>query len=167
MIPVKNIRLGLYTHLKLKCVLLSILFSISLFSFNKNQRRTVQNEIQNNRSMKIKISVGKKVFIATLNNNATAIAFKAKLPITINMNELNDNEKYSDLPFGLPSNQTNPKTINTGDLMIYGGNTSVLFYKTFSASYSYTVLGRIDEPLGLDSTLGPGNVTVTYEAFDI
>jgi hypothetical protein len=79
------------------------------------------------------------------------------------MIELNGNEKYFDLPQSLPSNASNPVTIQNGDLMLYGANTLVLFYKTFSTSYSYTRLGRIDDVTGLVAALGSGNVSVTFE----
>lgn len=39
------------------------------------------------------------------------------------MSDLNDNEKYIDLPNSLPVNASNPKTIEIGDLMLYGSNT--------------------------------------------
>ena len=42
----------------------------------------------------LKITVGGKVFTATLLDNASANAFKAMLPLTMNMTELNGNEKY-------------------------------------------------------------------------
>ena len=85
------------------------------------------------------------------------------LPMTINMSELNGNEKYFDLPVNLPTNASNPGTIQSGDLMIYGSNTLVLFYKTFSSSYGYTTLGRINDTKGLPSAVGSGSVTITYE----
>jgi len=112
---------------------------------------------------KMKIKIGDSIFISTLYENATADAFKTKFPITINMLELNGNEKYTDIPSSLPTNASNPGTIQAGDLMLYGSSTLVLFYKTFSTSYTYTKLGRVDNVEGLVAALGSGNVKVTFE----
>lgn len=112
---------------------------------------------------KIKITVNSQTFTATLFDNNSAKAFKEMLPLTINMIELNGNEKYYDLPNSLPTNSSNPGTIKNGDLMLYGSKTLVLFYKTFSTSYNYTKLGYINDVTGLASALGSGNVTVIFE----
>jgi hypothetical protein len=117
----------------------------------------------NSTSNQMRITIGSSTFRARLYDNATATAFKGMLPMTVNMSELNGNEKYFDLPVNLPTNASNPGTIQTGDLMIYGSNTLVLFYKTFSTSYSYTRLGRINDTKGLASAVGSGRVTVTYK----
>ena len=109
------------------------------------------------------IRVGPVTFTATLENNAAATAFKALLPITVDMSELNGNEKYYYLPGSLPSAASNPRTIRTGDLMLYGSDCLVLFYETFSTFYRYTRLGAVDNPSGLGSALGSGSVTVTFE----
>lgn len=114
-------------------------------------------------SNKLKIIVGSSVFTATLYENATANAFKAMLPLTLAMNELNGNEKFYDLTQSLPSNASNPGTIANGDLMLYGSKTLVLFYKSFSTSYSYTRIGRIADTSKLAEALGAGNVKVTFE----
>jgi hypothetical protein len=112
---------------------------------------------------KMNIRIGTKTFTATLADNETAAAFKALLPLTITMVELNGNEKYWDLSSSLPIKASNPGTIQAGDLMLYGASTLVLFYKTFSTSYSYTKLGQIDDVAGLTAALGTGNVAVTFE----
>lgn len=112
---------------------------------------------------RLNIKIGSRTFTATLLNNPTAAAFKARLPLTVAMTELNGNEKYYRFPTNLPTNAANPGTIQAGDLMLYSANTLVLFYETFSTSYSYTRLGRIDNPTGLAAALGSGNVTVAFE----
>jgi hypothetical protein len=114
-------------------------------------------------SNQMRIKIGSSFFTATLYDDATATAFKGMLPMTVKMSDLNGNEKYFDLSSNLPTNASNPRMIQSGDLMIYGSNTLVLFYKTFATSYSYTRLGRINDTEGLAAAVGSGNVTVTYE----
>jgi hypothetical protein len=111
----------------------------------------------------IAIIIDDKHFRAILESNAATTEFKKKLPLTISMKDLNSNEKFFDLSNNLPANASNPRTINAGDLMLWGSNTLVLFYKTFNTSYSYTRLGKIENPSGLSQALGSGNVTVTFE----
>ena len=112
----------------------------------------------------VKITVGSKEFTAVLENNASASAFLKKLPMTVRMNELNGNEKYFELPEKLPADASRPGNIRRGELMLYGSSTVVLFYEDFSSSYSYTPLGKIDDPAGLKAALGGGNPTVTFTA---
>ena len=114
-------------------------------------------------SSRLTIRIGTQTFKATLLSNPTVTAFKARLPMTIGMSELNGNEKLHNFPSNLPANASNPKIINTGDLMLYGSDTLVLFYKSFPTSYSYTRLGKVDDRAGLAAAVGPGNVTVTFE----
>ncbi|MDP4160468.1 MAG: cyclophilin-like fold protein, partial [Bacillota bacterium] len=53
--------------------------------------------------------------------------------------------------------------IQTGDLMLYGSDCLVLFYNSFSTSYSYTRLGRIEDPAGVVEALGNGSVSVKID----
>ena len=117
-------------------------------------------------SNNLKITIGPVSFNATLENNETAKAFKRLLPMSVDMSELHGNEKYYYLSKGLPTASSNPGTIRTGDLMLYGSTCVVLFYETFSTSYTYTRLGRITNPSGLASALGSGGVNVTFEITD-
>jgi hypothetical protein len=112
---------------------------------------------------KMKIEIGSVTFTATLYDNPTVTEFKAMLPLTLHMSELNANEKYFHLSTDLPADAANPGTIQAGDLMLWGSNSLVLFYKTFQTSYSYTKLGRIDNASGLAIAVGSGSVTVRFE----
>jgi hypothetical protein len=137
-----------------------------MYISSKDSCSIEDNNANNNIRMaklKIKIKVNSQTFTATLLDSKSVKAFKEMLPLTIEMTELNENEKYFDLPNSLPTNSYNPQTIKNGDLMLYGSKTLVLFYKTFSTPYSYTKLGSLDDVTGLTNALGSGNVFVTFE----
>jgi hypothetical protein len=128
--------------------------------------KSIQNtdqETDDSMTTKIRIKVGNQKFMATLLDNASANALKSRLPLTVNMTELNGNEKYYRFSQNLPANASSVRTISEGDLMLWGSDTLVLFYETFSTSYNYTRLGKIDNPNGLATALGSGDVTVTIE----
>lgn len=116
-----------------------------------------------NKGMKLRIKVGSEIFTATLVNNETVKGFRAMLPITINMTEYAGNEKYYDLSSSLPTAAFSPGTIRNGDIMLFGSRMLVLFYKSFSTSYSYTRIGAVDNASGLESVLGAGRVMVVFE----
>ncbi|HIZ27054.1 MAG TPA: hypothetical protein H9969_08335 [Candidatus Barnesiella merdipullorum] len=113
--------------------------------------------------MTLKLTIGNASFTATLEDNSTAQAFAAMLPMRLAMSELNGNEKYVYLDQSLPTQAISPGTIQEGDLMLYGSSCVVLFYKSFSTSYRYTRIGRVDNPSGLAAAVGSGNVTITFE----
>ena len=111
----------------------------------------------------IRIQIRENVFTARLEDNETARAFAATLPLTLRMRDLNDNEKVIELANKLPGDASNPGTIRKGDLMIWSSRSLVLFYKTFPTPYSYARLGRIDDTTGLADAVGAGSVTVRLE----
>lgn len=112
---------------------------------------------------KIQIVIGQETYDVSLYDNETAKALKEMLPMTITMGELNNNEKYTYLPQSLPTAQVYPGQIQTGDLMLYGSDCLVLFYKSFATSYGYTPLGKVDDPTGLAEAVGRGAVEVTFQ----
>lgn len=109
------------------------------------------------------LKVGEYVFSVELEDNETVTALKKLLPPEINMLELNGNEKYFYLPENLPSNEEKVKNINAGDVMLYGKNCLVIFYKSFETGYSYTRIGKIKDIENLESALGSREVQVSWE----
>lgn len=150
---------------------ITIFFMLLLFTFciascsKKSEKNTIVNNASdsNKTSNKMKIVIGETVFTATLESNPTVTAFKLMLPLKITMSELNGNEKNFYFAGTLPTNTLPGGNIQPGDLMLYNNNCLVLFYKSFSTSYSYTKLGRIDNVTGLVSALGSGEINIRFE----
>jgi hypothetical protein len=117
---------------------------------------------QNPEEARMWMTVGERRFAITLADTEAARAFAAQLPLTLDMAELNGNEKHADLPAALPTDESRPGTIRSGDLMLYGANTVVVFYETFRSSYAYTRLGRVDDPADLRRILGRSDVRVVF-----
>ena len=108
------------------------------------------------------MTVGERRFAITLADTEAARAFVAMLPLTLDMEELNGNEKKKELPSPLPTDASRPGTIRNGDLLLWGSNTVVVFYLTFESPYAYTRLGRVDDPTGLPQSLGRHDVRVVF-----
>lgn len=102
-----------------------------------------------------------RTFTVQLEDNDTARAMCRLLPTTIDMNELNGNEKYHYWE-SLPADSKKVGTIHAGDVMLFGDDCLVVFYETFSTSYSYTPVGHITDITGLRDALGSGSVSVTF-----
>lgn len=133
-------------------------------STEMNETET-ETETKNDMSteQKIKITVGSKTFTATLENNASAKELVERMPFTVNMQELNGNEKYYQFPDSFPSDPSSFNTIKAGDLMLYQSNYLVVFYEDHTTTYDYTRLGVIDNADGLAEALGSGSAQVTFE----
>ena len=108
----------------------------------------------------INMQIGNKNFTIKLFDNNAAQNLITQLPLTLDMKELNGNEKYSYLPKKLPADSQNISEIKAGDLMLFGSDCLVLFYKNFHTSYSYTKIGYIGNITELTAALGNGNIKV-------
>jgi len=131
--------------------LYNLIIVISLFIFtgcvSKNNSEIDYNLNDSSNYSEVstmKIIINNNEYLINLENNETVSAFIKLLPQEFSMTELNGNEKYVYLDYTLPTNQYNPKHIKAGDVMLYGNNCLVIFYKSFDTSYSYTKIGHID-----------------------
>jgi hypothetical protein len=144
-----------------------IIFLIMAINFSACAQGSGSNNQVKESNVRIKIEIGNNEFTAIIYENETANNFIARLPVTINMQELNGNEKYYNFPESLLNGSPqSPGTINTGDIMLWSSNCLVLFYKTFSTSYRYVKIGRIENVTGLENALGRGNVNVTFSVIN-
>ena len=139
-----------------KILLVLIVILITGCSNNKVELPKENNDLGVNNQ--VKVLIDKKEYTINLEDNETAKEFVNMLPLELNMNELNGNEKYVYLDRKLPVNPSNINKINAGDVMIYGNDCLVIFYKSFTSSYSYTKIGHIDNL----PDLGNDNVSVRF-----
>lgn len=113
----------------------------------------------------VNVTVNGKDFEAEIGGTEAAEQFLALFPLTMEMGELNGNEKYFYLDTTLSSQPASPDEIKCGDIMLFGTDCVVVFYKTFSTSYAYTRLGRINNPEGLEEAAGNGSARVVFSQF--
>jgi len=113
-------------------------------------------------TVNITVQIDRQHFTLTLNDSPAARAFVNRLPLTLDMAELNGNEKHADLAEALPENPVRPGHLRAGDLMLYGDKTLVLFYSRFDSGYRYTPLGRVDNPVGLAQAVGNQSVKIHF-----
>ena len=146
--------------IKIKKYFLSLLIFITSISCNSVYGDNMNNLNILNKSVNIKIK--NKEYKLKLYDNQTAKYFLALLPLTVNMNDLNSNEKYHNLSKNLTTKTENIGNIKTGDFLLYGNNCIVLFYESFRTSYSYTRLGYIENTEGLKEALGRGSIEITF-----
>lgn len=111
----------------------------------------------------LNIQIGETVFTAPLVENSSTAALKELLaqgPLTIQMHDYGNFEKVGPLGTDLPRNDEQITT-EPGDLILYQGNSFVIYYDT--NSWNFTRLGKINNATQaeLKEVLGNGDVTVT------
>ena len=123
-------------------------------NYNENNLKDIK-EVSDN----VKVIIDEKEYLLNIEDNETSKAFIKLLPQEFTMNDLNNNEKYIYLDKSLPTNSYQVGQINKGDVMLFGDNCLVIFYKSFDTSYSYTKIGHIDNLPDFDSN----NISVRFE----
>lgn len=107
-------------------------------------------------ALMVQVKIDGAKYGMALEENETARALMARLPLAMEMQELNGNEKYYYMDAALPANEERVGQVRRGDVMLYGDDCLVIFYEDFATEYRYTRVGRIGEL----PELGKGSVRV-------
>ncbi|MBR6470851.1 MAG: hypothetical protein IKS83_03560 [Victivallales bacterium] len=107
------------------------------------------------------LTIGDTSFIIALADTEAARNLSSRLPLRLEMAELNGNEKYASLGSPLPAKAETVRRIEAGDVMLWGNDCLVVFYKSFDTTYSYTRIGHIVDARELAKAVGKGNVLVS------
>jgi hypothetical protein len=125
---------------------------------NLNQETsTINNNEEGSKMTKIYATVNNEKLEINLEENQTTSALAKLLPLDITMSDLNNNEKYAYLDDSLPMSTYSPKRVEAGDVMLFGDNCLVIFYKSFETSFDYTKIGHIEN----FPELGGGNISIS------
>ncbi len=152
----KLLLISLLSGVLLACLIFSMIYFMMDNGNKKNKNSSESKEL-----MSMTVQINGKESKVLLEENDTAREFFNKLPLTITMYELNGNEKYFYFGSSFPNHPVSLENVEAGDLMLYGDNCLVLFYKTFPTSYSYTKLGKLVDPSILEE-IGDSNLTITF-----
>lgn len=139
-----------------KTGLLGLLLSIFMIP-NAAAENTVKY-----RGNTMNITIGQSRFSTELADTQAAKELTALLPLTLEMQDHLSNEKFAELPKSLTRNDATVGRIETGDIMLWGGDTLVVFYESFNSPYRYTRLGKIQNADKLKNAVGAGKVKMTF-----
>lgn len=111
---------------------------------------------------KITLTFNGQSYTATLADNPSAEAFAALLkegPLAVSTHDYGNFEKVGSLGTELPRTDEQITTV-PGDIILYQGNQITVYYA--QNTWSFTRLGKIDDPTGLREALGSGDVEITF-----
>lgn len=134
---------------RMRFILTFMLFFINCNAFGDNMQNII-------------ITIKNKKYEAILYDNSTTKELIKKFPITITMSDLNGNEKYYNFSKSFSTSSENVASINKGDIMLFGDNCLVIFYKSFSTRYKYTKLGYIKNTEDLENSFAKGDISITF-----
>ena len=135
---------------RMRFILTFMLFFINCNAFGDNMQNII-------------ITIKNKKYEAVLYDNSTVRELIKNFPISITMSDLNGNEKYYNFSKSFSTSSENVANINKGDIMLFGDDCLVIFYKSFSTRYKYTKLGYIKNTEDLESYFGKGDINITFE----
>lgn len=103
---------------------------------------------------------GGTVFAAVPSDNGTALLLAQYGTLTLEMGDLNGNEKFAYLDDVLPECPKQMEVIKAGDILLFGNKCLVIFYQDTVSPFNYTRIGHVVQPEMLESALGNSDVTV-------
>ncbi len=148
-------------------MMLLVLSACSSVQDNQQAKQTQTTTTSKTEEEKmVTATVNGETFTITLNQSQAEQEFLNLLPLTLDMRDVNGNEKYTVLNQTFTNDDKKAGTLHAGDLKLWTGDGLVLFYDDFPSSYQYTDLGTMSDSQGLAEALGAGDVTITFEVVE-
>ena len=138
-------------------LLIFVAVCFCLISCGSNENNSKNQEVE------MILEIGEYSFSVNIEDSETTAALFKMLPLSAMMSELNGNEKYYYLSESLPAKKEKVGSIEAGDVMLYGDDCLVIFYKSFKSNYSYTRIGKIENIENLEKAVGKDDVSVIWK----
>ena len=141
----------------MKKLLIIIILTFTIIGCEKVELKPDKEPIEYNEELNresdktMKVIINNKEYVLNLTTNKVVEEISNMLPLEVTMTDLHNNEKYVYLSEQFTTNEYNPKHIEKGDVMLFGNNCLVIFYKSFDTTFSYTKIGHIDNLEDLDN----------------
>ncbi len=115
--------------------------------------------------MKIKTIINDISFNTTVEDNLPAKEFLEILPLNIYMDKEKDSYVHY-IDYKLDKEETTPKELNAGDILLEGNNKIILVSSTNSNKNKYTKIASIDNPDNLELILEINEKPIRFENKD-
>ena len=121
-----------------------------------------EKQKEEGQSMKIKTIINDITYNTTVENNLPAKEFLEILPLNIYMEKEKDSYVHY-IEYKLDKEETIPKELNAGDILLEGNNKIILVTSTNSNKNKYTRLASIDNPDNLELILEINEKPIRFE----
>lgn len=113
--------------------------------------------------IRVKVSAGKHVLMASFIDNATTRALIAKFPLTVPMMDLYSRELVYRFPEALPANETRTSDYEVGDIVYWAPRHSfvIMYAQNGERISDLQKLGRIES--GVEALSRTGSTDVRFE----
>lgn len=145
------------------CVVLPLSACEQSSNTNEVEETPPNNPSSDNQTItQMNITVNGHTLTATLDNNVTAQAFAAKLPITLPMMDLYGREMCYRFPDALPTDDAKTRGYEVGEIVYYPPMHSfVIMYKQNGEHFQMQSIGRVQGDVSIFDGIGDVNVTFT------
>ena len=124
--------------------------ALIFFFFLKGNLLKNRDEVNQNEADKVgqlanfNVKFGTKTYKAKSTSTETTKSFLESLPVTLDMKDVDDNQKYGCMYYKITSESAKTNKVKKGDVLLSGESCLIVATEDFKTINKYVVLGHID-----------------------
>jgi hypothetical protein len=112
---------------------------------NRGREEVDQNEANSvGELVDMNVKIEGKSYKAKSTSTVTTKTFIENLPLTLQMNDVDGNQKYGCMYYKVANESTKTNKVKKGDILLSGESCVIIAYADFKSINKYVVLGHID-----------------------